>query len=285
MADPAPAAPPAAPAPNIPAADGAGPWHSGVDAETLGIWNNKGWSVDNPKDLAVNLTKSYSQLERHFGAPPDQILRMPKADAKPEDIKAFWQRLGAPANANEYDFSAVKFNGADLEEGFVSSMRDALAQAYVPKDKAASIAAAVVKYLENADTSEKTLTASKLADQKAALARNWGPNFDFNHLKAMEGARRAGVTPETVKAMEAGMGYDGVMEHFRRIGAGTSEEMWAGTGAKGGVNVNGMPVTRDGAQARLNELMSDATWRDRLNGGNVEARNEWFALCQAVSEE
>ena len=32
----------------------------------------------------------------------------------------------------------------------------------------------------------------------AKLKADWGPNFDFNHLKAMEGARRLGISREAV---------------------------------------------------------------------------------------
>jgi hypothetical protein len=99
------------------AASAGKPWHDGVEADTVGFWQNKGYKVDDPKALATDLTKQYRELERHIGAPPDQILRLPKADAKPEDIKAFWSKLGAPADAKEYDFSGIKFGRAGPRRG------------------------------------------------------------------------------------------------------------------------------------------------------------------------
>jgi hypothetical protein len=57
------------------------------------------------------------------------------ADAKPEDIAAMWQRLGAPKEAKDYDFSGIKFAGADLEPAFADAMRAGLAAAFVPKQQ------------------------------------------------------------------------------------------------------------------------------------------------------
>ncbi len=254
------------------------PWHAGIEADTLGFWQNKGYKVDDPKALATDLTKQYRELERHMGAPPDQLLRMPKVDAKPEDWKAFWSRLGAPADAKEYDFNGIKFGGEDLDPGFADAMRAALAASFVPKDKAAQIVAGVVKYLESAEATEATVTNGKLAEEKAALAKDWGQNFDYNHLKAMEGARRLGITPEAVKAMEGQIGYKAVMEAMRKIGAGTSEDTFVERGTTG----QGAPTTAAGAQSRLNELMADPAWAKRLTTGDAAARQEWMGLLQMI---
>lgn len=242
-------------------------WHDGIEADTLGWWQNKGYKLDDPKSLAADLTKQYRSLESKMGGPADRLLHIPAADAKPEDVKAFWAKLGAPAEAKEYDFNGIKFAGDDLDPGFADAMRAGLAAAFVPKDKASQIVSAVVKYLESAETTEATLTNGKIAEEKAALAKDWGAKFDYNHLKAMEGARRLGITPESVKALEGQIGYKGVMEAMRKIGAGTSEDTFVEAGITGA----GGPTTRDGAVSRKAELMADSAWSDRyLKGGTLE---------------
>src|SRR5882757_381470 len=90
------------------AAAAAKPWHDGVEAEFIGHAQNKGWKLDNPKEAFAAAAKVARDLERHFGAPADQIIRMPKADAPPAEISAFRQRLGWPAEAKDYDFSTIK---------------------------------------------------------------------------------------------------------------------------------------------------------------------------------
>jgi hypothetical protein len=264
---PTPPAPPTSPSPP-PAA-----WHSGVDPEFIGHAQNKGWKLDDPKEAFSAAAKVARDLERHFGAPVDRIHKMPKADAKPEDFAAFWQGLGAPKDPKEYDFSGIKFAGQDLEADFAEAMRTSLAAAFVPKDKATSIVQSVVKFLESADTSETTVNAAKLAEEKQKLNLNWGPKYDFNHLQAMEGARRSGITPEAVKAMENQIGYANVMEHFRKIGANTSEDTFIDRGSAGGT-----VATREGAMARKSELMNDPGWAKKFTAGDAEARREYDRL-------
>lgn len=254
------------------------PWYDGVDAETIGHWDNKGWKKDDVREIALAATKQAREAEKHFGVPADQLLKMPKADAKLEDIKAFWGKLGAPADAKEYDLSAVKINGEPLNESLDAALRASLAQAFVPKDKAGSIAAGIAKALESAKTTDDTLAAGKLAEEKTKLAANWKNNFDFNHLKAMEGARRLGITPEAVKALEGQIGYAGVMEAMRKIGSATSEDTFIERGATGG----GTPHTREGAVSRKAELMADRDWTARwMKGGVAEAR-EYAALVGMI---
>lgn len=262
------------------AGGGAKPWYDGVDAETIGHWDNKGWKKDDAKEIALAATKQAREAEKHFGVPADQLLKMPKADAKPEDIKAFWGKLGAPGDAKEYDFSTVKLNGAALPESIDAALRASLAQAFVPKDKATGIAAGVAKALESAKTSEDTLHAGKIAEEKALLEKNWGTGakFEANRIMAEEGARRLGIAPDAVKALEGTIGYAGVMEAMRKIGTATSEDTFIERGATGG----GIPHTREGAVSRKAELMADTAWAGRyLKGGVAEAR-EMNALNQMI---
>jgi hypothetical protein len=244
-------------------------WHDGTAPETLGFWQNKGLDVTNPRALAEKLTEQYRAAERFIGVPPDQVLRIAKADAKPEEIAAMWQRLGAPSDPKDYDFSGVKFAGNDLEPAFADAMRQGLAAAFVPKDKASAIVASVVKYLESADSTESTVNSAKLAEEKAALTKNWADKYDYNHLQAMEGARRLGISPDAVKALENQIGYAALMESMRKIGANTREDTFVERGASG----QGEVTTREGAMSRKQELMSDPGWADRyLKGGQTEKR-------------
>ncbi len=228
------------------------------------------------------MTKSYRELEKHFGVPADQLLKMPKADAKPEDIKAFWQRLGAPDKPTDYDFSSVKLNGEPLDQAFVDSMREAMAQNFIPKERATQIAEAFAKYVERDFQARQTLNAAKLAEEAETLRKNWGTQYDYNHLKAMDGARRLGISKEAVTAMEKEIGYAGVMEAMRKIGAGTSEAQWVDTGVSPNGGPGNIPMTREGAQARLNERMNDKAWASRLTSGDMDAHREWMGLITMI---
>lgn len=255
------------------AASGAKPWHDGVAPELKGFWETKGLLVDDPKAFGAKLTEMYRGAEKFIGVPPDQVVKLPKADAPPEDLRAFYERLGAPKEAKDYDLSAVK------DAGIAESLRATMHERGVPKDAALSIAATVAKALESKTTTDSTLKAGKLEQERATLKTNWGDKFNYNHLQAIEGARRLGITPEGVKGLEDQIGYASTMEALRKIGANTREDTFVEKPAGG---PQGDVTTVEGAQSRKTELMGDAAWVTRYNAGGQTERREMDRLNQMI---
>lgn len=254
-------------------------WHDGVDAEVKGFWQNKGLPLDNPKEFGLKLTELYRGAEKFIGAPPDQLVKLPKADAKPEDIRAFYERLGAPKDAKEYDFATVKHaDGSEISAGLADSLRAESFARGLKKDDATALAAAVVKSLDSEKSTQKTVADAKLTDEKAKLAKDWGANFEFNRLKAMEGVRRSGISPEGVAALESQIGYAAVMDHFRKIGSSTAEDIFV----ERGHGSNGQVTTREGAIARRAELKADKAWAARYLSGDQTAKREMDQLNMMI---
>jgi hypothetical protein len=254
-------------------------WHGGkIDADTLGFWQNKGYDVNDPINLSTTLTKQYREAERFIGADPKFVLKLPKDASDEAGWNSVYQRLGKPADVKDYDFSTVKFSdGTAVDDAFADTIRQTAFANHLSKDAATSLANAVVKFMEGADASEAAARAAQLNAEKAELAKSWGANAELNKLTAMQGAKRLGIDPETVAVLENTVGYAKVMEMFRKIGAGTSED----TFVDGGSNNN--PVTRESAQARLNELTNDQAWGKRLLAGDAAARREFDHLSALIA--
>lgn len=256
------------------------PWYANkADTETVGHWQNRGWKVDDPAEIALAATKQARELEKHLGVPPERLLKLPGAATDETGWKDIWHRLGAPKEAKDYDLTSVKFGGNDLEQSFADTMRSALFAANVPSDKAASLVGQLVKWFEDQDKSEMSALASNLAAEKAKLSKDWGTDFDFNRLTAMQGAQRLGVTPEEVSKLEQTVGYSRVMEMFRKIGAGTTEDTFRGI--QGG-NIGNI-TTVAGAISRKAELMADKAWGARLLAGDADAVREWTDLEMRIT--
>jgi hypothetical protein len=260
--------PPPPPTPPPPPA-----WHTGLDAEMIGHAQNKGWKLDDPKEAFSAAAKVARDLERHFGAPADRIVKIPATDAKPEDFRAFYERLGAPKEAKDYDLSAVK------DQSIADTLRATVHEAGLSKTAAAAVATSVAKALESKATTQTTLDAGKLAEEKTKLAASWGDKYNFNHLQAIEGARRLGITPEATKALETQIGYASLMESMRKIGANTREDTFEGGGAPN----TGDVVTMEAAVARRSELKADPAWTDRYLKGGVAERREMDRLNQMIT--
>lgn len=247
------------------------PWYEGkADAETVGHWNNKGWDAKDPIAVALAATQAHRQAERSLGVPSDRLIRMP-ADIKDEaGWKEVWTKLGMPADPKDYDLSTVK------DTRLADVLRATAAQSRLPKEAATAVATAIVKHLDSIESERTAVATSKLAQEQALLKQNWADKFDFNHLKAMEGARRLGITPEAVKALEGQIGYAAVMDAMRKIGAVSSEDVFVSGGNTGA-------TTQLGAQSRLAELTRDPAWSARLLKGDPEARREFDSLSRLAT--
>jgi hypothetical protein len=254
------------------------PWYDGkLDADLLGHVQNAGWKVDDPATLAAEAVKAHREARKFIGVPESQLLRLP-TDAKDEaGWNSVWQRLGVPKDPKEYDFSAVKrADGSAIDDQFAETIRQTAATNRVPKDAATAFAQSLVKYQDDQRAAQVAEATAKLNTEKADLAKSWGPNADMNKLAAMQGAKRLGVDAETIAALENVAGYSKVMEMFRKIGAGTSEDTFVD-------GKSAAPATAASAQARLDELSADKAWRARLFAGDAAAKREHDALIQQIT--
>lgn len=261
---------------------GAGnPWHHGIDAELIGHWQNKGYDLGDPAKIAIEATKAARAAERHLGVSADQILRLPKDANDEAGWNGVWRKLGVPEMPEEYDFSSIKHsNGEALDPAFVDTMRAGLLAARVPKDKAAEIIKAAVRFTDDGDMADSIEFNAKLDAERATLKRDWGQNFEYNRLKAMEGARRAGVDPATVAMIEKQIGYSKVMELFRKIGTGTSESTFV-DGSR--VTPDGLPATREGAKAVQKDKFNDPAWVKRLFDKDPQTLREFQNLSKLTT--
>lgn len=255
------------------------PWYqglAGVDQEVVGHWTNAGWINKTAAEVALEATKSWKAAERYVGVPANQVLRIPKDAADEAGWKQVWSRLGKPAEAKDYDFSAIKgADGSAPDENFTNAAREWAFKNNLPKDTAASITQEFAKFLDQAKTTERTEKAAKLIEQKEALKKNWGPNEAANMFVAQRAAAALGVRPEDVSALESVVGYDRVMEMFRAIGSRIGEDKFITSTAPG--NASGV-MTREQAVAQKANLMGDTLWRDAYLKGDAAKLREMTAL-------
>jgi len=264
------------PAPAAPAT----PWYQGVvDADVLGGWQNKGYDLSDPVKVAVEAGKAARELERMVGVPKDQLLRLPANANDPTAWRPVYERLGAPKEAKDYDFANVKYtDGSELEPALIDGLRQAFHARGVSKEAAVDIAKAVVKVAETENANTATELEVKRNSEVARLDQLWGQKKNENMLTAMNGARRAGFTPEQVKAMEGAVGIDVVGEFFRKLGAATNEDTFVD-----GAKTSGSPATAEAAKSRLNDLKSDADWTKRYLAGSAKEVREFKNLMAQIT--
>lgn len=260
------------------------PWYDGkiTDSEVIGHIQNRGWHNKPLEEVAIAAIQSHREAEKHLGVPADRLIRLPANLGDQEAMKPVWQKLGAPADPKEYDFSTVKnAKGEDIAQPLADVIRSTAAANNLPKTAAAALAAAVVKHQDGIEAEAAANKTAAVQKEKETLAKEWGPNATAHREIAKAGARKLGFTPEQVDALEGVVGYAGIMKALHQVGVISGEAKPYGLDN----NNNNQPglLTYDQAVARKAELMADQEWSKRyLAGGSAEGR-EMTALIQIIS--
>lgn len=258
-------------------------WHAGLDAELVGHVTNRGWDKLDPAKAAAEAAKAHREAERLIGVPADRIIRLPQDLTDPAGMKPVWQKLGAPAEAKDYDFSSVKdAAGQPIAAPLAEAIRATAFEASVPKDVATKIAATVVKHFDSVTKEANAVAEAKLTEERAALKTNWTTNHDANMVVARDGAVKLGVTPEEVAALEKVVGYAKTMEMFRKVGAASAEHNFINPSNGGN---NNAIMTREQAIARKAELTADTEWGKRYMNGGAPEKREMDALVRIIVGE
>jgi hypothetical protein len=87
----------------------------------------------------------------------------------------------------------------------------------------------VVKHMDDkASKAGQRASGPRVQTERTDLQKEWGTNWEFNRLTAMQGAKRAAGSDEgaakLIDAMQKPIGYKNTMEFWRKIGAGTTED-------------------------------------------------------------
>lgn len=259
-------------------------WHAGLDAEVLGAAQRKGWDMSDPAKAFAAATTGYIGAEKLVGAPPDKILRMPEASADPAVIDAFWQRLGAPKEAKDIDFSGIKGAGdKPFDEKLAEVLRTTAVTARAPKDVVLSVASAMQKHLDGEAASAKTIRDAQIATDRATLDNSWGANKERNLFVANQAleklAAAAQVPLEKAKAAwdaltkVGGIGATDAINLMYEMGKRMGEDKFINGGPNGD-----MPMTRESAISEIAALKADKQFAAKVVAGDVEANKRWAAL-------
>ncbi len=264
-------------------AGGAGKtWYEGADAEAVGYLQNRGWDKLTPAQAALEAGKAHRAAERMIGVPADKLIRV--ADPTNEaEYKAMWQRLGAADAPEKYDLSGIK-NAKDqpIAPAMAARLQAAFAANNVPLPQAQAIARELVKLGDDTALEAHAAQEAKLAENRAALAKEWGANATANKFIAQQAAEKLGVTPEAVAALEGLIGYKDTMEMFRKIGEQMGEAKFVNNpGPNGDVRISSVGQ----AQERKAALYADEAWVKSYLDGDAAKNREMLYLNSVITGE
>lgn len=253
------------------------PWWDGFDDLIKGTMQNTGLDKLEPAAAAAKAVQMFRDTQAKLGLPADRVLRLPADPADMDGWKAVHRSLGVPETADGYDFSTVKMpDGKPLEDDLVAFLKTTSQALAIPKDRAPRLAEALVKLATDNEAMENNVAAIQNGEARLRLQQNWGPNAPVNKFVADRTAAMLALPPELMALIEKSPAYDTIMEGLRAA----SERMGEGGLIGGGGGVPNAITTRDGANARIEELKHDKAWYARWEKGDADAVKEWSGLMR-----
>lgn len=252
-------------------------WYSGFDAETQNYITTRGLGDKDVSAAFLETARAHQEAQAYIGVPKEQLLKLPKADAAPEEWDDVYAKLGYSKNPDDYKLEGLKrADGTDIDDGFKDFVRAQAAELKLSPAATAKLADALVKHTESGDAAQ---TAAETADATKALEQlrqSWGPNYEANQviadnayaaIMAAAGFDQAKMTAAIAKLGETA-GRADVMQMMLAVGQKMGEDKFVGGGGPGG---NLGPRNAEQAVARIAELKQDTTWVSRyLAGGAAE---------------
>jgi len=256
----------------------AAPWYGTVADDVKGYIENKGW--DSP-DKAI---ASYRNLETLVGAEKaGRTFLMPKDENDAEGWKALHAKLGVPENPEGYKLAVPE----GQSDGFAKHMAPILHKLGIPAKAAEGLVGALNEYAGQQQAAAQAAAEAKVAEQMTALQQEWGGQFATNaalgqrfvQSLSLELGWDAEATAKNLEMLESAWGSAPMMKFMAAAGKMLGE----GRFAEGGQGA-AAPVSKQAAQARLDQLMQDGAWLAKWAEGDAAAKAEKDRLDLLISQ-
>ena len=241
-------------------------WYAGMPEEARGMVEVKGWK--SPEDAI----QSYANLEKMLGADKaGRGLVMPREDSDATEWDQFYDRLGRPKTADDYNLP--------IPEGHDPAFSKLAANKFHELGITAKQAESLAEWWNN--NSEQMQQAQVNAQTQNAememqvLQSEWGKEYDSNIESARRAAREFNVESQTLEKIEDAIGTREMMKLFARIGKGMSEDSFVE-----GKSNNGFGMSPEAARVRLGQLKGDQNWSAKYLSGDADAKAEMDRLMR-----
>lgn len=226
-----------------------------------GNFVKEGWSktLNLPESLEAKfktiegLGGSYASLEQRLRA--DNKVQIPNEHSSEEDWNAFYEKVGRPNKAEEYDLGLPEdIAGVGLDEEAINEVRAIAHKEGLTQKQIGSLGEWYGKSIQAAI--EKVNGDNQRVHDEAisALKKEWGSDYDAKVASAEKGAAALGLTAEELKANPAISNNPAFIKAMAKAAEMVSEKPATAlrqAGEKIGIN------TPEEAKAKIAEIRAD----------------------------
>jgi hypothetical protein len=217
------------------------------------------------------VVKSYRNLEKLTGVPPDQIVKLPKDMTDAAAWREVHTKMGCPVKPDGYGLPRRE---ADKDGGFEKLVSPWFHEAGLSKSAAHLLTSKWNAHLD------ATLKAN---DEKAKITQEqemtmlkgsgeWGDKFEANSTIVDRAADAFGMSTAQLNALKSVMGYSATMKFLYNIGSKVAVE---GAGLIGGGAQSGFgAMSPEAARAEIDRLRADRNWAAQFNSTDPKMKAE-----------
>ena len=210
-------------------------------------------------------------------AVPDGYVALPTEKSTPEEVSAFYGKLGRPETAEQYKLAVP--DGYD--DSFPKAMAPIMFSAGITQEQASKLAEGWNGFIAAKQTELENAYEAAQEKEMGELRKEWGADYDKNEEIARQAARKYGLGDAELTKMEHALGSKALMNLMYKIGSTIMDGEIKGVN---GSSVSPAAYTAEQAQAKLDELKADKEFGAKFMAGDKEARKLFDDLCMAVSK-
>jgi hypothetical protein len=225
------------------------PWTDGFDGEAMELVGQR--KMQGPGDL-LNMVRAQ---QKFIGAPPEELVRLPKGGAKPEDLRALYGRLGMPEKPDGYDYKDVKLS--DGAEETLKQFNPVFHEAGLSNAQARRLVSAYEEFGAKAGESAQARITAEAAAAETKAKAEWGSEFEAKGQASVQFAEALGIKDEELMALQQVLGSERVLYRFAELGSKLGEARVVEGEGKGG------PVGESALKAKINELRAEPAYMDK----------------------
>lgn len=252
------------------------PWIDSIENTDTRAWaENKGLH----KGDFENVVNSYHNLEKLFGADKaGRTVTLLGDDASPEDVNAFYTKLGRPKEAKEYGLTPPE--GGD--GAFAEWASNTFFEAGLTAKQAETLATKWEAFRSEVMGQQSEAETVSAQEAEAALRKEWGAAYDTKVAGIDAAAEKLGMSTEQLEGLRASMGPVEAMRFVDSLNSKMGDHQFD----EGGEPVTGVMTPQQAAQAlgelQINREFMDA-WLDKAHPGHKAAVEKKTRLAKLAA--
>ena len=227
-------------------------------------------------DRAYLTEKGYNSKEDLLAAlrAADGKVALPTEKSTPEELSAFYNKLGRPESADKYGLTLKNDENGEVAKALAPAMFDA--------GLTATQAAKMQEALDGFSAAQVEGYAKEQDSQMKALQKDWGADYEKNTEIARQAARKYGLTQDKLVRLETALGSNELMKLMYSIGSTIADpDLKGATGSS--AKPSGAHYTKEEAAAKMEELTKDKEFGKKFMNKDPDAIKLFNELNHAMA--